>query len=1084
MSLQFILGPSGGGKSQYMYEKIIKESIVHPELNYILLVPEQYSMALQRKMVTLHPGGGTMNIDVIGFNRLAYRVFDELNIRPAKVLEDFGKSMLLRQVAGKVSDELTMYKNCLNKPGFIDEVKALMSELFQYDISRDRLSNAIEALEREDEQSSLLLKLKDMATVFSAFDEKIKEEYIVAEQLIELLNVHITDSTLIKNSVIVMDGFTGFTPIQLKLIDTLLSCAIKMYSIHTIDKISYDKKNVGEHELFYLSGKTIASVKELAIRKSIIVDEDILIGMDAPKRWEDTKKDLIHLEKNLFRYPYKKYDECLENIKVFSFANPRKQIEGIATTIFQLVRDGEFRYKDIAIISGNFEANISNIERIFSMYDIPCFMDYSRPVKNNPYIDSIGHVLRIVEENFSYDSVFSFVKSGVVEDISDEDIELMENYVLAKGIRGVNRWTKVWKEELYVAKEALLSFVLPFYKSISGKKVSVKDYVDALVELMTKLEYEKRMKETKGLYDKLMAVLDKLLEIMPEEIVSVKEFREIFELGLKDVNMGVIPNNIDMVTVGDITRTRLDAVKVLFIIDVNDGIIPSVDSNTRIINDKDKIKLEELGVTMAPTLKTNAFIEQFYLYLNMTQPSHKLYISYCIMDGNNQPMSPSYLVSRLTGIFPNLKLESKSIDEITTKEASVGRLVEKMWALLMGNMDDIGSTLSLYKLYKDMGEEELLDKISSAIGYTNIPENLSDKVSELIKLKMMYQSVSKLEQYAKCAYSYFLKYTIGIKERELNEMASYDSGNILHSAMERMYRHVHDNLENDWSGLKEEDRNELITGFIDYAWENELNQKDLDEAKYKNLKETLIRIGKRTVKTLSDIGSDSMLKPEYFEYKFTEEREISDYDRMTLRGIVDRGDVCLDEESNSLYLRIIDYKSSGHKFELNKLYEGLQLQLSVYMNIMLSLAEGQYNQNEEKINIVPEGMYYYSMNDPFIEISKESELDKKRSDKLKLEGYTGDDLKEFSTILRYADKKAGAIANNIISGNISKEPMSEAHQSACTYCPYSSVCRFDDKYGGNKKRYSKFKSTVKDKPGIMLKIKEELGELGGDNNED
>ncbi len=1079
MSLQLILGPSGGGKSQYMYQRIIEESLEHPELNYILLVPEQYSMALQRKMVMLHPGRGTMNIDVIGFNRLAYRVFDELNIKPAKVLEDFGKSMLVRQVAGKVGKELSMYKNCLNKPGFIDEVKALMSELFQYDVSREKLKQVIETLENEEEESTLLQKLRDMSIIFQAFDEKIKEEYIVAEQLIEILAAHIADSNLIKKSVVVMDGFTGFTPIQLKLIDTLLSCALKVYSIHTIDKPAYYKKKVSQHELFYLTTKTISDLRELAIKKGIVIEDDVLIGFDEPKRWDSSKLDMVHLEKNLFRYPYKKYNDEPDNIKLIAFNNPRMQIEGIATEIYDLVKNQGFRYKDIAVISGNFQGNISIIERVFPMYNIPFFMDYTRPIKNNPYVDSIGYILRIVEENFSYDSVFSFAKSGVVEDISDEDIELMENYVLARGIKGAKRWKSKWKEEGFIAKEALLDIVLPFYEKTSGGNIQIRDYVSAIRTLMVSLSYEDKLKKYKGLYDKLQAVFDKLMEIMPEDKVSVKEFREILELGFKDLNIGVIPNSIDMVTIGDITRTRLDAVKVLFIIDVNDGIIPSKSNNTRIINDKDKLHLEKFGVTLAPTLKTNSFIEQFYLYINMTQASHKLYVSCCNMNSKNENISPSYIISRIAGLFPSLKIDSYKKTIITTKEASISRLVEGLTAMVAGVQEDVEEVLSLYKLYIDMGQKELVDLLVEAMGYSNVPDGLEEHVSELIKLRMMSQSVSKLEQYAKCAYSYFLKYTIGLKERDLSGVASYDTGNILHSAMERMYRHVHDDMENDWSGIPEEERDRLVGEFIDWAWKEELGDRDLDEARYTNLKDTLLRIGRRTIKTLSEISSEEPLKPEYFEYKFTEDMDLNNKNKVTIKGIVDRGDLCHNPENNTISLRIIDYKSGNQKFELSKLYEGMQLQLSIYMNIMLALVEKQNN----NFSVVPEGMYYYSMRDPYIEVSKEEEVDKKRRDKLKLEGLKDSNPSEFALVLRYANKKAKDIATEIIAGNISKEPIVDGQRTVCDYCAYSSVCRFDDKYGGNKKRYPKYKSTVKEQSNIMTKIREELEETGGVGNE-
>ena len=150
MSFQFVCGAAGSGKSEFMYRRIIEESIKNKDKNYILLVPEQYTMALQKKIILMHPAGGSMNIDVIGFNRLAYRIFDELNIKPGKILEDFGKTMLIRQVMGELKDELKVYGKNLDMPGFVDEVKSLMSEMYQYDLSGEKLSMVLSKLTEED----------------------------------------------------------------------------------------------------------------------------------------------------------------------------------------------------------------------------------------------------------------------------------------------------------------------------------------------------------------------------------------------------------------------------------------------------------------------------------------------------------------------------------------------------------------------------------------------------------------------------------------------------------------------------------------------------------------------------------------------------------------------------------------------------------------------------------------------------------------------------------------------------------------------------------------------------------------------
>lgn len=1079
MSLQFIFGSSGAGKSHYIYNHIIEESMKNPGTNYILLVPEQYSMALQRKMVMLHPGGGTMNIDVIGFNRLAYRVFDELNVKPAKVLEDFGKTMLIRQVAGKVSDELTVYGGCLDKSGFIDEVKSLMSEMYQYDISRERLYEAIDELDRNNSDSLLRRKLNDMVTIFEAFDEKIGEEYIVAEQLTEILSEWVEKSELIKNSEIIMDGFTGFTPIQLALIEKLMCRSRKMYMVLDMDMRSYDKARIAEHELFYLSARTRDSLVEIAGNCHIVVEPHIFIGQDGCARWDAEHSDLQHMEQNIFRYPYKKYAGVPDDIKLVAYDNPRKELMGVAQQICELVMQG-YRYKDIAVITGDLEGISSHVEQIMPLYNISYFLDYNIPVKNNPYIDALGHALKMVEDNFSYDSVFAFLKSGVCG-LSCDEIEELENYVLARGIRGVGRWNKEWNVESDYARLDFMEWIMPFYEKLSGKNISVREYVESIRGLMDVLDYKNKMTDADmaGLYEKIQELLDKMLAIMSSDCVEIAEFHELMEIGLKDLSLGVIPGSLDMVIIGDITRTRLDDIKVLFVLGVNDGIIPKKGTPAGIISDREKEKLGEYGLMLAPTDKTNAYIEQFYLYINMTKPKEKLILSYTLMNNENESMRPSYIIGRVKNIFPELKEEMarKSSIKAATKAAGVSELIRGIHQLMDGDRTCQDEVLSLYKLYLDSGDEALIRRIMGAASYSNIPKSLSNDVAELIKLRLMSQSVSRLEQFANCAYSYFLQYTIGLKERDVKGIDNRNIGNILHGAMESMYRYVYDNRDNDWSSIDDEERDGLITGFVKQAFEHEYEGQVLDEGRYAYLENMLIRIGKRTASALCRIDNEDKLVPKYFEYKFTEEIALDSSDsHMTLRGVVDRGDVYYSEETGTLRLRIIDYKSGNHDFKIAQLYEGLQLQLSVYMEVMKKLADSMYNKgksDDDRVSIVPEGMYYYRMQDPYVEAEDIAGAEEARNKELKLKGLMNDDTEYFDNITRYAMKKVHDIAEHITEGDISKNPVVKDMGSACDYCAYASVCRFDEKNGGNRLRYPKYKDSDKDE--VYAKIVEELG---------
>lgn len=1084
MSLQLILGPSGSGKSHYIYRWMIEESLEHTDINYILLVPEQYSMALQRKMVMLNPKGGSMNIDVIGFNRLAYRVFDEQNIKIGTVLEDFGKTMLIRQAAGSVRDQLTVFGSCLDKSGFIDEVKSLMSEMFQYDVSRNRLADTIDSLRQSDGDSLLVRKLEDMQTIFREFDSRMKSGYIVAEQLTELMSGYVSNSAIIKNSVIVMDGFTGFTPIQMGLISRLMATARDIKVVLTIDKKSYKKTNLSEHELFFLTGKTIHALVELAKDNHIHIKDDIFMDMAA--RWHGgddgipIENALYHLEKNIFRYPYEKHGGTTDSIKINEYSTPRNEMAGVARDIRHLVMDEGYRYRDIAVITGNLEDSMEYAEQLFPVYDIPYFIDYSRPVKNNPYVDAIGHALKLVYDNFSYDSVFSFVKSGVLHELENDDIERLENYCIKKGVRGAAWWSKSFEDEAAeTARAYIMELVMPFYTMLCSGTNKVSVYIDALYALMDVLDYKERMTEPEGLYEKLCDVLDKLAGIMPDDEICVEDFAELVDLGLKDLTLGMIPDTLDMVIVGDITRTRLDEIKVLYIVGVNDGVIPKKGTPAQIISDREKEKLGGYSLVLAPTERINSYIEQFYLYLNMTKPKDKLYLSYSALNCNNEVMRPSYIIGRVRTLYPDMNIEQQSfcVGCAETYDSGIWPLIHGIHELMSGNMLHMNETLELYRVYIEHDRDGIVGRLTSAFGYSNVPQRLKDDVTKLVKLRLMSQSVSRLESFASCAYSYFLRYTIGLREREENNIDNRDIGTILHSAMESMYRYVHDECNNSWDDITDVARDRLITGFVNEAFDREYEGVDTAGGRYDHLRDCIVRIGIRTVQMLVRIQSSDNMKPEYFEYRFKESIPYgTDGMTMTIQGIIDRADVGYEKESGRLMLRIIDYKSGLHEFKVNELYEGLQLQLAIYTGVMLELADRRYNgDNKGKhITVVPQGMYYYTMRDPYVEAENEASAQAKRDKELRLAGLVNDGDDRFMQVIRYAKKKAYDIADSIAEGVIDKNPVIRGGRPVCEYCAYSDVCRFDERYGHNRYHHMKYRDTEREE--VYREIADRLGD--------
>ena len=195
MSLQFIFGNSGAGKSRHLYEWVIKESMAHPSRNYLVLVPEQFSMQTQKELCELHPRGGIMNIDVLSFIRLSHRVFEETGTKTGRVLDDEGKNLILRKIAGKYEKDLRVLKGNLKKQGYISEVKSVISEFTQYGIGFEKLDAFLEMLEPE---SYLSYKLQDIRMVYEGFENFLADKYITKEELLDVLSENVPNSRLLK----------------------------------------------------------------------------------------------------------------------------------------------------------------------------------------------------------------------------------------------------------------------------------------------------------------------------------------------------------------------------------------------------------------------------------------------------------------------------------------------------------------------------------------------------------------------------------------------------------------------------------------------------------------------------------------------------------------------------------------------------------------------------------------------------------------------------------------------------------------------------------------------------------------------
>ena len=1149
MGLQFYFGGSGAGKSRRLHEDILSMAKCEPEKNFLILVPDQFTMQTQVDLVKASDCGGIMNIDVLSFGRLAHRIFEETGYDSKPVLDDTGKSLVLRRVAGRLKDNLPVIGKNLNKIGYIHEVKSAISEFMQYGLDVGQVG---ELAEFSKERGALYYKLKDLKMIYQGFQEYIEDRFVTTEETLELLTGAVGKSEIIRNSVVVFDGFTGFTPIQYRLIQELMRLTDEVIVSITIDIREDPFRMGGEQELFYLSKKTVKDLCRLAREADVRRKDDVFIRNSPLPRFRDSKV-LAHLEQNLFRYPAAVWQEKGKEheIQITEAVNPAQEVKEVCIQIKKLVLEEGYSYRDIAVVTGNLETYGDYLEREAQMYDIPLFMDRTRGLMLNPFIEYIRSALKIVLCNFSYETVFHYLRCGLV-DFEPEEIDLLENYVLALGIKGRKKWEQAFvrkgraipeeecgdeKELKEVQKLARLNRVrerlMQQLAPLLEKKKTAGELVRALYDFIVAGQVQEKLavyeqyfmenkepeksREYAQIYRLVMELLEQIVSLLDEEPMTLQEFADILDAGFQEIEVGTIPGSVDRIVAGDMERTRLKQVKILFFLGVNDGNIPKGSSKGGIISDIDREFLQQSDFELAPTPRQQMYIQRLYLYMNMTKPSQRLYISFSRISSDGKSIRPSYLIDTIREMFPWLGIKKadvmeNSLMQIVGKKDGLSLLSGELREYAKGRKGCLSEEelISLYHLYEqDETYRDYAGKLAEAAFKQYEHKPLAKAVARALYGRMLENSVSRLEKYASCAYAHFLQYGLMLREREEFGFEQVDLGNIFHGVLEAFAGKLSQN-HYTWFDFPDEEGDRLLKEAL-LECTLEYGETVLySNARYEYMVERMYRILKRTIRTLRAQLQEGDFVPASFEMSFSHVEDLqsvnialSEDERMKLRGRIDRIDTCEDEEH--VYVKVIDYKSGNRKFDLAALYYGLQLQLVVYMNVAKEVIKEKHPGKE----IVPAALLYYHVDDPLIsaegELSAE-EVNKALLKELRTTGIVNQDERvvtlldknftdkslvvpverkkdgsfsahssiiakeDYEIVSAFVDHKIRQFGRQILNGNMEINPCEQSGRESCTFCVYKGICDFESGIPGYRERV--LKSLPEDE--LLARMQEEL----------
>lgn len=1128
MSIRFIYGRAGIGKSTWCINSIAENIKKDDENKLILIVPEQYTFNTENRILKSIGESALLRTQVLSFKKMAHEVFEECGGRVKEIIKESGRNMLIHKVLNEKIESLEYFRKISREQGFYEIVSDVISEFKKYNVEVDSLRNIEESIQESD----LYNKIRELSIIYEAFNEEMNEGYIDGDDELTLLGKKLLENDIYTNSEVWIDEFSTFTPQQLEIIRLLARRCKRVNITLCMDNRDNSNGNQDITDVFNTIKNTENKILKIMKENNISYDKPINLNMinvnEGYNRFKNAP-ELEHIEKYFFTYPFNSFNGKCENVKLYKANNIYDEIERVAKSITALIRSGKYRYKDISVVCRNIDDYEKITSVIFKDYEIPYFLDKKLELLNNPLIILITSAFEILFKDWSYESVFKYLKTGLTG-IENNYIDVLENFVLEYGVKGY-KWTvkeiisESWfnnneelsEEKIFISEimDEVRRPLLVFHNKIKGKhKVShickaiyeflidihAFERINEWIEKFDEIGLEDKVKEYSQVEESVIDILDQAVDVMGDKDLDSYDFFKILNSGFNNEEIGVIPVALDQVNIGDVARIKGRDVKALYIVGVNDGILPASKKEEGILSDNDRNILSDIGIELASNTRNKVFEEQFLLYTVLTISSDYLMISYPMADFEGKSLRPSIVISRIKKILPKL-VEESDLYDLSSYKDKLNKVISpiptfnELILAMRKNCDEENVEeywREVYKWYKDSPEyENKVKNIFKGLDYSNLKNHVNkNNLRELYANedgKLMF-SVSRLEKYAECPFSYFVQYGLKAKNRKIYEFTPPDLGSFVHDILDLFTNRV--KKEGIlWSELNNERCKEIVSNLIDIRLSEQTNSILNSSKRFKYLSQRFKRVISKSVTVMAEQigkGEFEVFKTEFDfgNYKTGEAvmLNLQDDEKVYLQGRIDRIDT-LDLDGQT-YIRIIDYKTGAKKFDLNELYYGLQMQLLVYLDAIIK--NSKYILEKQ---VVPGAVLYFKVDDPIIKSKKEmttEEVETEVLEELKLKGLVLKDAKvvkamdrdiegyslvipaafkkdgdfkstsdvvteeEFTLLREYVNRKMISLCEDMLCGDIKIEPTKQANRSYCEYCDFSSICQFDTSIKDNK----------------------------------
>lgn len=1127
MGIQFILGRAGSGKTATIHAQLQERLRTNPSGKpLILIVPEQATFQAEYTWATLPGLQGVIGSQVLSFGRLAYRLLQEQGGATLLPIDDLGKQMVLRMLLERYRDQLTLFHRSAQQPGFVGKLARMVSECKSFGISVEQLDQA------EWGSGTLTQKLHDLGVIINAYDAYLEGKYYDTDEMMSRVATMVAESAYLQDAEIWIDGFTGFTAMEYRMVEQLLRHARQVTIALCLDPAEREME-VDELALFHPTITTYQRISRIAREAGVSMDEPILLTVQ--RRFANSPS-LSHLERHLFHWRKPGYSPSAareDEVVLTAAANRRAEVEAVALQILSLARDHGCRWREMAILLRDIMPYADEIESVFNDYRIPHFLDQKRTVMHHPVIELIRSALEVVSGKWRYEAVLRCLKTDLIvpEQLAlhavRAQVDLLENYVLAYGIYG-SHWAdeEAWAfhrqtegyEQIDAIRRRFAQPLLVLEKALhEAEKIDVQAITTALYQFLVDLQvpdhlekWQEQAEEAGDLdsgqehgqvWHGVIQLLDQVVEAMGGECLDIGTYARILDSGLESITLGLVPPALDQVLVGSMERSRQPDVKALFILGVNEGMIPLRHVEDGILDEAERERLTAAGLELAPSARQLLMAEQYLLYQAITRPSERLWLSASLADEEGKALLPSTLMERVKETLPGTTIRFFS-NEPTGGAADDRFLLGRppqVFAHLLTLLRQVkrGGTLTpfwweVYEWYVRRSDDAPRERwLLSGLRYANRVAPLPRTTSHALYGTNLRMSVSRLERFQTCPFSHFSSHGLRLSEREMYRLERFDVGELFHESLKRVVEKM--KLEKlEWAGISEAGSMKLASEVVDEVVPVTRSNILQRTARYRYLTGRLKRAVGRAIYVLGEHAKRSKFVPVGLEVSFGPERELPGLSmqldnglHLQLIGRIDRVDQSID--TDQLYLRVIDYKSGAKKLALADVWNGLNLQLLVYLDVVLSNAETWLGRKAEI-----GGVFYYQVADPVISAKRlltADEAARERAAKLKMKGLMLADTElarlmdtdtesgnsdllpfgikkdgtftaassvataeQFRSLQQFVRSAVGDLTTRMTDGEIRVAPYTQGAFTACQICAYKAVCHYDPLLEGNEAR--------------------------------